>query len=294
MSAPSLDAVAVFVAVVEAGSLAAAARRLEMPKSTVSHRLATLEKRLGVTLLHRTPRVLHPTEAGAAYFAEARRALAALVAAEEALGEDSRAPSGLLRVTTSGNGTGWIGDLMQGFLAAHPLIELDLVLDERRRDLIAEGIDVAIRFGPVGDADHLIAVPIGQAHRKLYASPAWVKAHRALRHPRDLDEAELFLSIGRGDLRLEHPRLASVALTPRGRFRCNQLLALRHQVLAGLGVAALPVGVVQNDVEEGTLIDLLPQWRTERHAVHLVFPRSRRLPARVRAFVDYVKGHTKG
>lgn len=284
----SLDAVQVFVHVVQAGSFTAAARRLGMPRSTVSLRVAELEKRLGAALLHRTTRSVRTTETGAAYFTAAARALSELSAAEQDAARAHEEPRGTLRIAGKGTGAGLVGDLAGRFLQAHPQISVDLRLLDRQVDLLAEHIDVAFHFGPLDDDAGVIGRKIGMSRRKLLASPDYLCSRPPIRHPRDLSGHELLCHTGRKEMLLVNEGGARFRVAVAGRFSANQISALQYQAIAGRGIAELPLGMVAEDLRRGALVDALPGWSSETYPIHIVYPKQRFVPRKVRAFVDFV------
>lgn len=286
--AASLDAVAVFVEVVRARSFTGAARALGLPKSTVSVRVAELEAHLGVTLLHRTTRRVQPTPAGEAYFASAARSLADLHAAGLEATHAQSAPSGVLRVTGTGAGTGDIGDRIAEYLALYPGVSVDLVLTNQRLDLLGEGIDVAFRIGALGDDPTLTAHRIGTVDLALYASPGYLRARPAPSHPRDLDDHALLVTANRPTMRLVHADGSRHTMRLVPRFTSNHVAALRHQILRGSGIGVQPIAVGDGDVRSGALVRVLDGWSFGTSPVNLVYLRQRHLPRRVRLFVDLV------
>lgn len=287
--AASLDAVAVFVEVVRARSFTGAARALGLPKSTVSVRVTELEAQLGVTLLLRTTRRVEPTTAGEAYFAAAARSLADLQAAGLEASQAQTEPSGLLRVTCTGVGSGYVGDHIAEYLALYPRVSVDLRVTEQLIDLLSEGIDVAFRIGPLGDETALTAHRIDSTELALYASPAYLRRHGTPAHPRDLERHALLLISKHPRLRLQRPadrERHEVQAPPR--FVANHVAALRHQALRDVGVAVLPSSLAEDDRRAGALVRLLDGWIVAHVPVHLVYARQRHLPQRVRLFVELV------
>lgn len=284
-----LDGVDVFVRVVEAGSFSEAARRLRMPKSTVSLRIARLEKRLGVLLLKRTTRSVRPTEAGFAYFNTATRVLSDLRAVEDDVKREQGEPRGTLRVSSTGTGAGPVGELITAFLAKYPDISVDLHLSERQVDLLVENVDVAIRFGKIDDDDRLVAKRVGTVHRKLFASPAYLARRAMPHHPRDLQEHTVLLPARARELSIVNERGVRFRAPIAGRFTSNRLSALHHQTIAGIGIALLPVIVVASDVQRGLLVPVLPEWSSDPAPVHLLYAKQRFVPQKVRAFVEFAR-----
>ena len=226
--ATGLDAVAVFVSVVEAGSFTKAALATGVPRSTVSARVAELEARLGVALLRRTTRRLQLTEAGRDYFDSVRQSLQQIAAAELALKSNQSEARGRLRIAAATNmGEGVIGDAIADFLAAYPHIEIELELGQRRVELIAEQYDLAIRLGELEETSSLVARRIGTIARQLMASPVYA-ADRAISHPRDINPREIIGFAGEQAIELLHEGGERYLLECRGRLQVNRMTAIRH------------------------------------------------------------------
>jgi DNA-binding transcriptional LysR family regulator len=181
-----LDGIAIFVKVLQAGSFSRAAKLLGMPNSTVSAKVSALEKRLGVTLLQRTTRKLRATQPGEAYYQRSLRALEELQAAENELETGRAEPKGLLRLTAPVEiGHSLLPALVHEFLRKHPRMEVELVVTNRVLDLVVDGIDLAIRAGPLEDSS-LIAKRFDLGYFGLWASPDYLTKHAVPRHPKEL------------------------------------------------------------------------------------------------------------
>jgi len=286
--ATGLDAVAVFVSVVEAGSFTKAALATGVPRSTVSARVAELEARLGVALLRRTTRRLQLTEAGRDYFDSVRQSLQQIAAAELALKSNQSEARGRLRIAAATNmGEGVIGDAIADFLAAYPHIEIELELGQRRVELIAEQYDLAIRLGELEETSSLVARRIGTIARQLMASPVYA-ADRAISHPRDINPREIIGFAGEQAIELLHEGGERYLLECRGRLQVNRMTAIRHQARRGAGIALLPTAFTIDSTAASRLVVVLPQWRTHDIPVHLVYPRQHALPYRTRLFIDHL------
>jgi DNA-binding transcriptional LysR family regulator len=278
---------AVFVRVVQAGSFSAAARLLGLPTSTVSTRVARLEQRLGVTLLQRTTRRLHLTEAGTLYFEHASTGLGYLMEAEAALDEARQQPQGTLKMTAPADlGDALFGHLLAETQARYPALSLELWLTERYVDLVAEGVDVAIRMGELRDSS-MIAKSLGTIQWALFASPAYLQQAAPITSPVELAQHPCvqFTPMGRhhwdvqrgsNDLRVPLP----------GRLLVNNIGVVKTMAESGQGVALLPTFICQPSVRQGGLQRILPEWRGQADAVHLVYPRQRFMPPKLRGFID--------
>jgi DNA-binding transcriptional LysR family regulator len=286
VGAVSLDAARVLVEVVRAQSFSEAARRLGMPKSTVSLRVSSLEAALGVSLLHRSTRVVQPTAAGSLYFDAAVRSLEGLDRAAAALCEEQSSPTGTLRVAAIGVGNGVVGDLFATYLQRYPQVRLEAVFGPARVDLVRDKIDVALRFGQLGDSAGLVAKRVGAAYRKVVASAAYLQTHAPITHPRDLAQ-HAFLGIpGQRALRLQTASGHRVTVPLQTRFEAGFQPALIHQATRGLGVACVPISLVATAIHAGELVDVLPDWRSPDDVMHIVYVKQAFVPPHVRAFVE--------
>lgn len=284
-----LDEVRLFVAVVQAGSISAAARALGAPKSTISKRIAQLERRLGASLLTRTTRRLHLTNPGAVYFESASKALSELEAAENTLTAQCSEPVGVLKIAASmGSSVGVLGDVVSAFVAEYPRLHVELQCSDQRVDILANGADIAVRHGTLEDHADLIARKIGEASRKLYASPAYRERRGAPAHPNDLDQHDFLGYAGQTHIDLVGADGARLRPAVRGRFSSNLLLALRHQAIGGAGIVSLPASLAAEAIANQRLVEILPTWRSDPDPIHLLYARRKFVPMKIRVFVDFV------
>jgi DNA-binding transcriptional LysR family regulator len=281
-----------FIAVIEAGSFAGAARRLGLSPALVGRRIQALEEHYGVKLIERTTRSQRLTADGEAFLPRAEQ----LVSAAEALEETTRGERAALegRIRISGPltlGIRRVAPLIAGFRRDHPGVTVELSLADRRVDLIAEGFDFAIRVGELPPSS-LIARRIGTYRFAVVASPDWVARHGAPVHPDDLQSADCLINLNM------RPRNAWPFEGPEGRFevtvsgglQIDNGEAQRAVAVKGAGVAYLPVEEVGADLAAGRLVKLLPDWPTMTMPVYLVHPTRRLVPARVSALMDAVAG----
>lgn len=288
-----LNGALVLVRVVQAGSFRAAAERLGMPKTTVSRKVSELEAQLGVQLLQRTTRKLSLTDAGLAFVEEAEAAIARLEAAQEAVTELQREPRGRLRITTAVSiGELFLAPVLTPFLEAFPAVEVVLLLSDRLVDLVEERFDVAIRAGHLRDSG-LIARRIGSASDRVVASPDYLARHGTPQRPSDLAshaclrfsrsgmEARSNWSFGAGT------RSSEVQVS--GRLVSDDWVVLRTAAEQGLGIARLPGLLAHEAIQAGRLVPLLDDQAPPPTPLHLVLPGGTRLPARTRAFIDFVQ-----
>jgi len=280
---------AVFVKVVEAGGFSAAARQMGLPSSTVSQRVARLEKRLGVTLLQRTTRQVKLTDVGELFFRHATVGLDHLNEAEAAVTATTEAPCGLLRVTAPTDfGDALLAAVIRRVRRAYPGIEIELCLTDRLVDLVGEGLDVAIRAGELEDSS-LVAKGVGRACWALFASPDYLRDAPRLERPEDLAEHECvqFASLGREEWQLsDSTTQRSVPMD--GRVIVNDFSVVREMMLAGDGIGLLPSYDCRTEVAAGGLVRVLPEWHARADPIHLVYPWQRFVPPKLRAFVDVV------
>jgi len=287
-----LAAMAVFARVVEAGGFSAAARELGLSKSAVSKSVARLEDRLGLRLLNRTTRKLSLTEAGAAYHAGCRRMLAEAEAAEREVVRLAGAPRGTLKLDLPMSfGVSRIAPLLPAFLQRYPEVDLDVVFEDRRIDLVEEGYDLAVRIAALPDSS-LVARRLCPVRRVVVASPAYLSTRGTPRRPEALaaHDCLLYHYLPSGDLwRFLGPEGEERSVKVSGRARLNNGEALLTACIAGLGVALMPTFLCAEALRDGRLRRLLADWRDPAElAVHAVFPATRNLSPKVRAFVDHL------
>lgn len=281
---------AVFAAVVEAGSFSAAAAALGLSKSAVSKQVARLEDRLGARLLNRTTRTLALTEVGRDYFERAKRILAEVEEAETAVGRLHAEPRGTLRVNAPMSfGTRHVAPALPALLARYPDLGVDLVLNDRVVDVLDEGFDVSIRIVRMEDSS-LVARRLSGFRRVVCASPDYWRRHGRPAHPDDLAGHECLI-YGYLAQPLDWPFAGPdgrFRVRVSGRFRANNGDAIRAAALGGLGVALAPSFIVGDDLDAGRLETALEDFEEPDLAIWAVYPPGRHLSAKVRAFVDFL------
>ncbi|HTJ43995.1 MAG TPA: LysR substrate-binding domain-containing protein [Kofleriaceae bacterium] len=285
-----LNEIVVFAKVVDTRSFTAAAQQLGLPKSTVSRKIAQLEERLGVRLLQRTTRKLNLTEVGQAYYERCQRIVQDIAAAEQVVTDMQTAPRGLLRVTVPVDlGSTYMGALVADFLAQYPEIQLELDLADRIVDLIEEGVDLGIRFGPLIEST-LIARKLGALQLRACAAPSYVSKRGAPTTPAQLADHDtlVFAPSGRAVPWMLHGPGGVVDATPRGRLVSNGVLALRDATRAGAGISLLPELVLADDVAAGRLVYVLDGWSMQQSELFAVYPSTRNLSPKVRAFLEFL------
>ncbi|WP_241574788.1 LysR family transcriptional regulator [Rosenbergiella nectarea] len=279
--------IAVFVKVVQAGSFSAAARLLEIPVSTVSHRVAMLEKRLGVTLLQRTTRQLHLTEAGKHYFDHASEGLAHIFDAESSISDAIGEPCGVLRVSAPFDiGNPLLSSIIDEMNERWPEVKLEFILIKRYVDLVAEGIDVAIRTGILEDST-LVVKHAGTAQWEVYASQDYVHTHKKMTLPHDIRHhcCLLFSPLGKEAWTL-HNEESSLTIPIDKAIIADDISLIASMVSAGKGIALLPNYQCNLAYNGGNLVQILPGWYAKKDPIHIVYPKHRYMSPTLRAFID--------
>ncbi len=276
-----------FVAVMQAGSFTSAARQLDVPKSTVSRRVAALEQRLGVQLLVRTTRSVRATDLGQAYFERVDGIVSDLAEAEAAITELTDAPQGSLHVTAPTTlGHLFLSSVVVRYAATYPDVRVRVHLADRMVNLVEEGFDVALRGGPM-PASTLMGRRLSTTSPLLCASPDYIARRGPVTNADQLDEHDCLANdavpwgsrwpLGPGRVLRVRPRLTS-----------NSWEVVRDAALAGLGIALVPDLHVTADLAAGRLVQLLPGQVSHPGGLWVVYPPSRYLLPKVRTFVDFL------
>lgn len=282
-----------FAQAVEHGGFAQAGRALGMPKSKLSRRIAGLEERLGVRLIHRTTRQFTVTDVGQTYYEHCKAMLVEAESAQEAIAAVRAEPSGVVRLTCPvGLLHVNVGPMLADFMVLHPKVHVHLEASNRRVDLVAEGIDVAIRVRPLPleDSD-LVVRPLADRGICLVASPALLARLGTPTAPAQLAH---WPSLGWGTPQQTHswelygPDGAQATLIHQPRFITTDMIALRNAAVAGVGVLAMPPLMMRDQLADGSLVRVLPAWQPRREVIHAVYPSRRGLLPSVRALVDYL------
>ncbi|WP_255991955.1 LysR family transcriptional regulator [Chitinolyticbacter albus] len=286
----TLDELATLIAVVDGGSITAAAERLEQTVSAVSRTLARLETKLGATLLHRTTRRLELTEEGRLFLEQARHIVASVEDAEELMALRRSQPAGRLRVNAAAPFMLHVlAPLVPDFCAVYPQIELELNTSDHIIDLIEERTDVAIRIGTLADST-LHARALGSNPLRVLASPAYLAEHGAPQQVADLARHRLLGFTQPDSLNawpLRHALGEHYAAQPT--LRASSGETLRQLALAGAGLVCLADFMTRHDRERGALIQVLPEHTADvRQSVHAVYYRNTALAPRIACFLDYV------
>ena len=288
----------IFARVAELGSFSRAADRLGCPKSTVSRRIAGLETQLGERLLQRTTRRQQLTEFGQQLLEHARQVALEVEAVALLREQRQAAPSGRLRVSMPSDFANlFLGDMLAAFVALHPAITLELDLSPRRVDLLAEGIDVAVRIGSLPDDAWLAARRLTVFSNGLYASPDYLAERGEPAHPDELLRHQAVRLLGgQGEplpWTLRHGDQVWEGLPP-GRVNANSPELLLRLARAGGGIAAGPDLFAQPMLQRGLLRRVLPDWCLPPHPAWAVFPGRKLMPAKTRVFIDMLQAALAG
>jgi DNA-binding transcriptional LysR family regulator len=279
-----LRAISTFAAIVDTGSLTAAANLLGTSLPSVVRTLAGLERELGVSLLTRTTRRIHLTDEGAQYLERGRAILSAVRDADSALVSRQAEPQGRLSVTASVQfGRRYVAPLVTAYLLRHPDVTADLMFVDRVVNVVEEGIDVAVRIGPLGDSS-LIAVHVGQVRRVVCASPKYLRRHGTPRTPLELKGHRCVRFTGLAARNEWSFRVGgrTVTVPITSVLTCNQIDSAIEACADGLGIGAF----LSYQVLPDKLKYVLKEFEPEPLPLHVVYPKSRMLSSKVRSFVD--------
>lgn len=282
-----------FARIVEAGSFSQAALRVDLPKSTVSRRIALLEARLGERLLQRTTRKLMLTEFGASLLEHARKVVDEVEAAGALVQHRQLAPSGKLRISMPGDfaNLGMSG-MLAHFMDRYPAITLELDLSPRRVDLVGENFDIAIRMGDLPEDSSLNARRVALEKIALYASPAYIARRGLPEQPEDLVKHDLLCLPRRGGAAPTWTLTRGKTVWQRelpAKLTANSPDLLARIACAGAGIAASSNLFAEASLEKGELVRVLPEWSMPEVTGWAVFPGRRLMPAKTRAFLDMME-----
>lgn len=289
-------AMAIFVRVVDTGSLTAAAAQCDLSPTMVGNHLQALEDRLGTRLIHRTTRRQNLTEFGKAYYERCIEILG-LVGDADALALDTQTiPKGRLRITASVTfGTERLIPALAEYAARYPQVDLDVVITDTVVNLAEDGFEAAIRLGNLHGAD-LIARPLAPYRLMICAAPAYLAKRGEPQRPEDLTQHDCLaytysarseLRTAQAAWRMTGPE-GDISVPITGRMQVDSAQGLRQAVLAGMGIAMLPEIMLSKDVEGGHLVRLLPGYTPPARPLNLIYLRDRRMSPKLRSFVDFV------
>lgn len=289
-----LLAMRAFCCIVENRGFSAAAEQWETTSSTLSRHLQHLEAQLGVRLINRTTRHLSLTEAGERYHAACLDILQQIDQAALAVADEGSEPSGTLRISAPlVIGTLELGHWLPGFQQCYPKIRIDLSCEDRFVDLVAERFDVALRIsGPLEDSS-LVAKKLTVSDLILVAAPGYVSRHGLPRQIDELASHQLLGFTGSNEWRLNSARADTVVVALNGRFKTDTITSLHSAALAGLGIAALTRATVQQNLQNGQLVHILPNYNAGQRHYCALYPHARHLAPKVRVFVEFMTQHYK-
>ncbi|MCC7394683.1 MAG: LysR family transcriptional regulator [Sphingomonadaceae bacterium] len=313
MTIPDFEGWSYFSAVAEHGGFRAAAAALGLSPATVTKGVARLEARIGMALFYRTSRQISLTLAGEALVEQARAMVAAGVAAQEMAMEDARTLSGPIRLTAPLSlGMTCLAVPLSDFLATHRAVDIDLILTDARADLVADGIDIALRIAAHVDSS-LRSQTIAPVTLQMVAAPDYLARHGTPTHPRELASdlarelaheltgdhgAHRVLGYGHArrdtPITLSHPTHGTHVVQPNGPLHTNNGEAMLPLLRAGLAIGQLPLFLIRDDLARGTLVQILPEWQSVPMTLRLLTPPSRLRPARVRALSAHLIAALKG
>lgn len=292
MQTEDVGAFVTFARVVEQESFTGAAGVLGITKSAVSKQVARLEEALGVRLLNRTTRRIQVTEAGSVFYERCRRIADEVEEARAAVTSMQTSPRGVLRVNAPVSyGLLHLGRMLPDFMAWYPDLKVDLSLSDRKIDLLEEGIDVAVRIGQLSDSS-LIAKKITEFPRIVAASPAYWDRHGRPEKPADLIGHNCFVYtyLLQGDqwMFVDPGSNEKISITVTGNLTANNGDAMLQAAERGLGVYWMPSFFVDRQFDDGVLEEVLQDYRADPIGLYAIFPHSRHLPTKTRAFIDFL------
>ncbi|MES2999917.1 MAG: LysR family transcriptional regulator [Pseudomonadota bacterium] len=288
-----LQAMEMFVRVVETGSFSKAAREFATTQPTVTKQIAAIETRLKVRLLNRNTRGVSLTESGALYYEKCKSIVRDTEDAENIARLRQSQAQGLLRIGTSvAFGRRVIVPLALDFMAAHPQVKVDLSFEDRYTDLVAQGLDLAVRMGKLADST-LGARFLGTNPWVIVASAKYLKKHGTPKRPADLSghNALVYSSVQGDDVwRVISTKGEATTVPVTGRLRSNNLSAVLAAARGGLGIAALPRYVASDSLASGQVVEVLKGFSLPEQEINAVFPSPKLVPGKVQAFVAFLQG----
>ena len=277
------------------GSISAAARALDLSVAVASKRLQKLEQELGVRLLHRTTRQLRATPEGTALAEQGRTLVEDLESLTSGLRQASTQVTGMLRVSTSSSfGRQYVSPLLPEFLALHPGVRISVNFSDEMLDLVSSGFDLAIRIGALSDST-LVARQLAKNRRVLCASPDYLRRHGTPKTPADLKHHNCLLLVGsqgRQDVwRMNDTKGREISVRVTGRLESNVGESLRDAAVAGAGIALHSTWHICEDLAQGRLRVVLPNYPIVDTGIYAVMPQRRLVPARVKVFIEFLARH---
>ena len=283
-----------FVQVVDDSGFTEAARKLGLSKSAVSKHVSSLEARLGVRLLNRTTRRVSPTELGLAYYDRAKGVLSDAESADEMVTSMQSSPKGELRVSVPVSfGIGHVSSAVAGFLREYPEVDINMVLDDRFVELVAEGFDVAIRIGVLEDSS-LRARKLAEVRLVLAASPSYLAERGTPESLEDLNSHCLlhYSNLATGNFwKLKGKSGEERQIRAGGRLTANNGESLLRAAEAGIGISRMPAFIIGDRIETGRLVEVLPDLEPEILGIFALYPEGPFPQPKLRAFIDYLVEH---
>lgn len=286
-----LTSLGVFVAAVEEGSFAAAARRFGLSAAMAGKHVSALEAELNARLLHRTTRRLSLTDTGQTYYERCKRILEAFDEARREASDSQGTARGVLRVAAPVTfGALHLGEVVARYMEDHPHVNVEVLLGDRYVDLVDAGVDVAIRIGRLEDPG-LVTRRLAPCRMVVCASPAYLQRHGTPRKPDDLMRAQRLAfseAVSAGDWTLHDGKNRAHVIGGPCRMTANNTQILLASAMAGAGIAYGPTFVFGAHIRRGELVALLPAYRAADLTIQAVYPSARRIPLKVRRFIDYL------
>lgn len=286
-----LTSLGVFVAAVEEGSLAAAARRFGLSAAMAGKHVSAIEAELNAQLLHRTTRRLRLTDTGQTYYERCKRILEAFDEAKREASDSQGAARGVLRIAAPVTfGAMHLGEVVARYMEDHPHVNVEVQLGDRYVDLVDAGVDVAIRIGRLEDPG-LVTRRLAPCRMVMCASPAYLERHGTPRKPDDLLSAQRLAfseAVSAGDWTLRDRKNRAYIIDGPCRMTANNTQMLLAAAIAGAGIVYGPTFVFGAHIRRGELVELLPAYRAADLTIQAVYPSVRRIPLKVRRFVDYL------
>lgn len=288
-----IQAIRLFVRVVDLGSFSKAATELGIGQPAATKQVRRMEAQLGARLLHRSTHGVTPTEIGLLYYEKCKLITHHVEEAESVAALLQTQVQGALRISTSvAFGRRVLAPLVMQFMRMNPQLQVDLSCDDRYVNLVEQGVDVAIRMGPLADST-LGSRYLGLNPWVVAASPEYLQQRGTPSTPKDLkDHDALIYSTVQGDARWQFSGAGgkSASVPVRGLLRSNNLSTLLVAAREGMGIAALPRYVAEESLRKGSLVSVLDEWQLPQQEIHAVYPSPRMVPAKVTQFIDWLQG----
>ncbi|STO54002.1 DNA-binding transcriptional regulator [Canicola haemoglobinophilus] len=287
-----LNAISIFCKVVETQSFTQAAAQQNISVAMASKLIAQLEEQLKTRLLQRTTRKTVPTETGILYYQRCQPILAELEDAETSISNFATSLQGNLSISVPRDfGLRFIAPNLPTFIKAHPNLHIEIEFNDRMVDLVAEGVDIALRIGSLQDSS-LVAKKIASSTMHFVASPDYLKQHGTPQTPEDLENHDCLLYKTTGNqVYWEFAKENKIQrIKMRSKLISNNGLTLAELAKNGLGIINTPLFFIEDELASGELVEILPEYHQQKLDLHIVYPHRRHLSAKVRAFIDFIVG----